>query len=71
MAKKDLEEIYAMVSVGDTVELVGERNEETAQLFGGDQKPAQEPAVTASLAPASSTTAAEATADGVAVAANQ
>ena len=39
MARKDLEEMYEMVSVGDTVELVGERNEETAQLFGGEQKP--------------------------------
>ena len=39
MARKDLEEMYAMVSVGDTVELVGQRNEETAQLFG-EQKPA-------------------------------
>lgn len=36
MAKADLEEFYAMVRVGDTVELVGERNEETARLFGGD-----------------------------------
>jgi lipoprotein-anchoring transpeptidase ErfK/SrfK len=33
MAKKDLEEMYEMVHVGDTVELVGERSEETAQLF--------------------------------------
>src|SRR5277367_5893647 len=37
MAKADLEEFYAMVQVGDTVELIGERNEETAQLFSGDQ----------------------------------
>jgi lipoprotein-anchoring transpeptidase ErfK/SrfK len=74
MAKKDLEEMYEMVSVGDSVELVGERNEETAQLFGGDQKPvvagAQEPVVTASLAPAPTTTATEATAEGVAVTGN-
>ena len=34
MARKDLEEMYEMVAVGDTVELIGERNEETAQLFG-------------------------------------
>jgi hypothetical protein len=34
MAKKDLEELYPMVEVGDTVELIGERNEETAELFG-------------------------------------
>jgi lipoprotein-anchoring transpeptidase ErfK/SrfK len=40
MAKADLEEFYALVSVGDTVELVGERNEETAQLFGDGQNPA-------------------------------
>ena len=35
MAKADLEELYELVAVGDTVELVGQRNEETAQLFGG------------------------------------
>jgi hypothetical protein len=34
MARADLEEFYGLVAVGDTVELVGERNEETAQLFG-------------------------------------
>jgi lipoprotein-anchoring transpeptidase ErfK/SrfK len=34
MAKKDLEELYPMVEVGDAVELIGERNEETAQVFG-------------------------------------
>ena len=39
MAKADLEEFYAMVAVGDTVELVGERNEETAQLFGNGLNP--------------------------------
>ena len=32
MAKADLEEFYELVAVGDTVELIGERNEETAQL---------------------------------------
>jgi len=42
MAKKDLEELYPMVQVGDTVELIGERNQETAQLFG--EGPAQNPA---------------------------
>src|SRR6516225_9560222 len=35
MAKADLEEMYEMGAVGDTVELVGERNEETAKLFSG------------------------------------
>ena len=73
MAKKDLEEMYAMVSVGDTVELVGQRNEETAELF--EQKPvvagAQEPVVTASVTPAPMTTTTEAATEGVAVTANQ
>ena len=68
MAKKDLEEMYEMVRVGDTVELVGERNEETAQVFG-EQKPAavEQPVVLASAAPAA--TASETTADEVLVAA--
>jgi lipoprotein-anchoring transpeptidase ErfK/SrfK len=75
MARKDLEEIYEMVSVGDTVELVGERNEETAQLFGGGQKPAvadvQEQVTTASITPAATTTTTTETAtEGVAVAGN-
>ena len=34
MAKADLEEFYELVAVGDTVELIGQRNEETAKLFG-------------------------------------
>lgn len=75
MAKKDLEEMYEMVGVGDSVELVGQRNEETAQLFGGDQKPvgagAQEPVVTASITPAPTTTTTDAATEGVAVTANQ
>ena len=52
MARKDLEEMYEMVHVGDTVEFVGQRNEETAQLFG-EQKPAavEQPMVVASSAP--------------------
>ncbi|HEY1577058.1 MAG TPA: L,D-transpeptidase [Terracidiphilus sp.] len=57
MARKDLEQIYEMVSVGDTVELVGERNGETAQLFGEPQKPAQaeQPVVVANVEPAATT----------------
>jgi hypothetical protein len=40
------------VHVGDSVELIGQRNEETAQLFG-EQKPAavEQPMVVASAAP--------------------
>ena len=62
MAKKDLEEMYEMVSVGDTVELIGQRNEETAQLFG-EQKPAaaEQPVVVASAAPAASGSGSEMT----------
>jgi lipoprotein-anchoring transpeptidase ErfK/SrfK len=52
MARKDLEEMYELVSVGDTVELIGQRNEETAQLFGEQKAPAMEqPLVIASAAP--------------------
>jgi len=40
MSQADLEEFYELVAVGDTVELVGERNQETAQLFGDGQNPA-------------------------------
>jgi L,D-transpeptidase catalytic domain len=47
MAKADLEELYELVAVGDTVELVGQRNQETAQLFSGVEKPAEEPVITA------------------------
>jgi lipoprotein-anchoring transpeptidase ErfK/SrfK len=44
MARTDLEEFYALVAQGDTVELIGERNQETAQLFGNGALPAAEPA---------------------------
>jgi hypothetical protein len=40
MASADLEEFYALVAEGDTVELVGQRNDETAQLFGNGENPA-------------------------------
>jgi hypothetical protein len=33
MGKADLEEFYALVAVGDQVQIVGARNEETARLF--------------------------------------
>ena len=39
MAKADVEEIFELVAVGDTVELVGARNKETAQLFSDGQEP--------------------------------
>jgi lipoprotein-anchoring transpeptidase ErfK/SrfK len=40
MAKADLEELYPLVAEGDTVELIGQRNEETTQLFGDGENPA-------------------------------
>jgi hypothetical protein len=68
MAKADLEEFYPLVHVGDTVVLVGQRNEQTAALFG-DGKPgmstAAQPLLTAQSAPAATsaptTTAAQST----------
>ena len=35
MAKRDLEELFTLVQVGDTVEIRTERDEEVAQVFGG------------------------------------
>lgn len=54
MAKPDLEEFYAQVRVGDTVVLVGQRNEETARVFGNAPmlaKPMPQPVLTAQTAP--------------------
>lgn len=45
MARPDLEQLFAQVRAGDTVEIVGERNEETAELFDEPAVPA-EPAAT-------------------------
>ena len=39
MAKADLEEFYELVAVGDMVELVGHRDEQTIALFGDPQNP--------------------------------
>ena len=68
MAKADLEEFYELVAEGDTVELVGRRNEETAQLFGDPQKPVmtqtQQPALTASATPVAAGPAQGVTANG-------
>jgi lipoprotein-anchoring transpeptidase ErfK/SrfK len=38
LAKADLEELYPLVAVGDTVRLVGQRDEETSRLFGNGHK---------------------------------
>jgi lipoprotein-anchoring transpeptidase ErfK/SrfK len=39
MAKADLEQLYPQVGVGDTVELIGRRDEETAAIFGNPAVP--------------------------------
>jgi len=61
MAKADLEEFFELVAVGDTVKLVGQRNEETAQLFGAEQAPAQ-PVLVATTEPVAAPAAATQTA---------
>lgn len=55
MARADLEQFYDLVQVGDTVELVGERNEQTARLFGDGQTPAATPQQTVAANPAPDT----------------
>lgn len=40
MSRADLEEFFEMVRAGDVVEIVGQRNEETAQLFATPTIPA-------------------------------
>jgi lipoprotein-anchoring transpeptidase ErfK/SrfK len=51
MAKADLEDLYPRVEVGDTVELVGHRDEETARLFGSGPAPAAQPALATNALP--------------------
>jgi lipoprotein-anchoring transpeptidase ErfK/SrfK len=64
MGKADLEELYELVAVGDPVELIGQRNEETAALFDATPAaPRQQPAVLAQVAPAAEPAPAPAKAD--------
>lgn len=76
MGKADIEDLFEQVQVGDTVELIGERNDETAELFNEPKPaPAEQPVVTASVEPAATTMPAapattDAMADGVAVTGN-
>jgi hypothetical protein len=65
MAKADLEELYPLVRLGDTVEIVGQRNEQTARLFGNGVTPAgavQIEALAKSAAPAAPSAISPATA---------
>jgi lipoprotein-anchoring transpeptidase ErfK/SrfK len=45
LRNRDIEELFEMISLGDAVELIGERTAETAELFGA---PAAAPVQTAS-----------------------
>jgi lipoprotein-anchoring transpeptidase ErfK/SrfK len=69
MAKADLEELYPLVQVGDVVELVGHRDEETARLFGDGSTPAA--AANAEMAAKSAAPAVTTTADNAAAAAGR
>jgi lipoprotein-anchoring transpeptidase ErfK/SrfK len=77
MGKADVEDLFDRVQVGDTVELIGSRNEQTAELFN-EPKPAatDEPVVTATAtvapaaAPATTAMTTDATVEGVAVTGN-
>jgi len=44
MAQADLEEFYKLISVGDTVEIIGHRNQETMALFNPAPTPVTAPA---------------------------
>ncbi len=66
MAKADLEEFYALVAVGDQVQIIGVRNEQTARLFEpapanlasqAAQRAKAEPSASAVVQPAGSTEA--------------
>ncbi|HEX7961215.1 MAG TPA: L,D-transpeptidase [Terriglobales bacterium] len=41
MAKKDLEELFELVQVGDVVMIRGQRDDEVASIFGGNQQPTE------------------------------
>ena len=71
MAKADLEEFYPLVQVGDTVVLIGQRNEQTGRLFGDGAKPLmaapQQSVLAARTAPVPSFESPSATATAIAV----
>jgi lipoprotein-anchoring transpeptidase ErfK/SrfK len=51
MAKKDLEEFFEMVRPGDVVEIRGERDEETAEMFGTEMLETKAPATVTQIKP--------------------
>lgn len=54
VGRRDLEKLFAQVRAGDTVEIIGERDEQTEAIFGGPAVPASAPALvlTAKTVPA-------------------
>jgi lipoprotein-anchoring transpeptidase ErfK/SrfK len=57
MDRRDLEELFAAVRSGDQVEIVGERNDETASIFGTTLVPGSGPAETQTAAMQTATAA--------------
>ena len=71
MRRVDLEEFYNLVAVGDTVELIGQRNEETAELFGSANSDSEQPStVLAQAAPTQEPATATSKADALSLPAN-
>jgi len=52
LRNRDVEQLFTMLRVGDTVEIRGERNEQTAAIFGGEFEPVVTVAQSAAAAPA-------------------
>jgi hypothetical protein len=50
MRRRDLEELFADVRSGDSVEIIGERNDETAAIFGQPAAPGEAPSAAAVVA---------------------
>ena len=60
MARTDLEQLFAMVQVGDAVEIRAERDEQTAAIFGSENTGAAVVTVAAKMAAANNTVLADA-----------
>lgn len=63
MGQKDLEDLFAQVRGGDTVEIMGERDEETAAIFGQPMTPGTASAAQVATAQAGAETTVESAAD--------
>lgn len=60
MSRRDLENLFAQVRAGDTVEIIGARNQETAAVFGAPATPAATVPAQMTLAEAATQTSAQA-----------